>query len=297
MFTVEDGHDAQSCAAPLLDVHAATCGYGKTPVVENISLSFHAGEFFCLLGPNGCGKTTLFRTILGFLELFSGFIRLEGEDVRKLPLSRIARTIGYVPQSHTPPFPFPVRDVVAMGRTAHLGLFQAPGSCDFEISQGLLERLGIAHLGDRPYTEVSGGERQMVLVARALAQEPKLLVMDEPTSNLDFGNQIRVLECIKGLVGEGLGVVMTTHVPDHAFLCADRVALMKSGRLLALGTPEEVVTESALRHVYGIDVRVMEVEIDGETICTCLPRFAEFSRNCLSSFSGSLVEAAGRDCR
>lgn len=296
MFTVEDGHDAQRCDAPLLDVQAATCGYGKTPVVENISLSFHAGEFFCLLGPNGCGKTTLFRTILGFLELFSGSIRLEGEDVRKLPLSRIARTIGYVPQSHTPPFPFPVRDVVAMGRTAHLGLFQAPGPRDFEISQGLLERLGIAHLGDRPYTEVSGGERQMVLVARALAQEPKLLVMDEPTSNLDFGNQIRVLECIKGLVGEGLGVVMTTHVPDHAFLCADRVALMKSGRLLALGSPEEVVTESALRHVYGIDVRVVEVNLDGKLVRTCLPRFSEFSENCPSFFSESLV-SIGEVCR
>ena len=261
-------------AGILLQATGVSCGYPGRTVAHDVSLSLCAGEFLCLLGPNGCGKTTLFRTMLGFLRLEAGTILVNGQDLRSLSLRDIARTVGYVPQSHVPPFPYRVLDMVAMGRTAHLGFLGIPGRKDFAIASALLERLEIAHLAERPCTEISDGERQMCLVARALAQEPRLLVMDEPTASLDFGNQVRVLECLRSLVAEGLGVAMTTHLPDHAFLCADRVALMKDGKILSEGLPEEVVTEAALRHVYGVDVRVAEVEIDGIPVRTCIPQLS-----------------------
>ena len=151
--------------------------------------------------------------------------------------------VGYVPQAHTPPFPFTVLDVVAMGRTAHLGPFASPGKEDIAIAEDSLARLGISALTERVYTEISGGERQMVLIARALTQQPQLLIMDEPTSNLDYGNQVRVLEQVCRLAQDGLGVVMTSHFPDQAFLCSATVALLRRTGGIVVGTAAEVITE------------------------------------------------------
>jgi len=149
---------------------------------------------------------------------------------------------------------------VLMGRTAHLGAFSAPGRRDRDIAAAALTRLGLAHLADSVYTRVSGGERQLTLIARALAQEASLIVMDEPTANLDFGNQIRVLEQVRNLAGAGIGVLLSTHDPDHAFLCADRVVLLRAGTVLASGAPDAVLTEDALLSLYGITVRIAEVD-------------------------------------
>lgn len=255
-----------------LEVKSAVCGYGTKKAVENISLSVQSGEILCLLGPNGVGKTTFLKSILGFLELLDGEILLNGVSIHRLPKRRLAKVVGYVPQAHTPPFPFTVLDVVLMGRTAHMGMFASPSIEDREIAEQALETLGISFLKDRIYTEISGGERQMVLIARALTQQPEILIMDEPTSNLDFGNHIRVLEQINKLSRKGLGVIMTSHFPNHAFLCSTKVALMQRNNVFTLGSVDEVVTEENLRAAYGIDVKITSmVNQFGQEIKTCVP--------------------------
>lgn len=254
-----------------LDVSSAVCGYGKRKIIDGISFSVSSREILCLLGPNGVGKTTLFKTILGFIKLWGGTIRVDGEDVSRWSHKHYAQVIGYVPQSHTPPFPFIALDVVLMGRTAHLGTFSTPSKADRRIAEEAMELLGIESLKDRIYTEISGGERQMVLIARALAQQPQILVMDEPTSNLDYGNQMLVLTQIKKLAENGLGVVMTSHSPDHAFLCSSRVALLREGGF-EIGPPDEIVTEENLRQVYGVRVKITNTPTeDGGFVKACVP--------------------------
>lgn len=254
-----------------LDVCSAVCGYRDKVILRDISFSVSSSEILCLLGPNGVGKTTLFKTILGFLKLQGGSIRADGEDLALWSRKKYARNIGYVPQMHTPPFPFTVFDVVAMGRTAHLGAFASPSRADLEVAEESLDALGILWLRDRIYTEISGGERQMVLIARALTQQPRLLVMDEPTSNLDFGNQLRVLKQIRKLAEGGMGIVMTSHFPDHAFLCASRVALLSRDGF-AIGVPDEIITENSLREVYGVNVKIVETPVGGGQVeKACVP--------------------------
>jgi iron complex transport system ATP-binding protein len=274
----------------ILEARRATCGYGDVAIAREITVDFRQGEVFCLLGPNGCGKTTLFKTLLGFLKLQKGEILVGGRPLQGLTLREIAREVGYVPQTHTPPFPFPVRTVVAMGRTAHLGLFESPGPADRDRAQELLEDLGIAHLADRSCTEISGGERQIALVARALAQEPRLLLMDEPTSNLDFGNQVRVLDLLSRLSREGLGVVMTTHAPDQALRLADRVALMRSGRILSIGTPDAAVDGPVLSDLYEVPVEVADVVLSGGVVRSSFPLFGAGDR------VGSIRERRAAPC-
>lgn len=254
-----------------LEIKNAVCGYGKKQVVGDVSVSVQSGEILCLLGPNGVGKTTLFKSILGFLKLLEGEILLDGENVKNWTKVKLAQTIGYVPQAHTPPFPFTVREIVTMGRTAHLEMFASPTKEDEEIALEALETLGITFLKDRIYTEISGGERQMVLIARALTQKPSILIMDEPTSNLDFGNQIRVLEQINKLAKRGMGILMTSHFPNHVFLCSTKVALMQKNDFI-VGKVDEVVTEANLKRAYGIQVKITSIQDEwGHTIKTCVP--------------------------
>ncbi|SNX54951.1 ABC transporter ATP-binding protein [Thermoanaerobacterium sp. RBIITD] len=255
-----------------LEIKNVFCGYGTKIVVKDFSIQVSSGEILCLLGPNGVGKTTLFKTILGFLKLQGGEIVLNGENIKYWSRKKLAKTIGYVPQAHTPPFPFSVLDVVVMGRTAHLGVFSSPSKEDVAIAEEALETLGVSFLKDRIYTEISGGERQMVLIARAITQQPDILVMDEPTANLDFGNQIRVLEQIKRLAQKGLGVIMTSHFPDHAFLCSTKVALMQRNNVFTVGYADDVVTEENLRSAYGVNVKITCLkDVCGEVIKACVP--------------------------
>lgn len=257
-----------------IKINDLVCGYAKKVIASDISFSVRSGEILCLLGPNGAGKTTLFKTILGFLNVLGGSITLEDEDIRSWERKRLAKVIGYVPQAHTPPFPYTVEEVVLMGRTAHIGSFSSPSANDREIAGQVMDSLEISFLKDRIYTQISGGERQMVLIARALTQQPLLLVLDEPTSNLDFGNQMRVLSQIKRLAETGLGVIMTTHFPDHAYLCSTQVALMKKGGFF-IGSSDEVVTEENLKEVYSINVKISQIiNDDGTIIKTCVPLLA-----------------------
>ncbi len=255
-----------------LEARDLAFGYRGHPVGRNVSLALGAGEIVCLLGPNGGGKTTLFRTLLGLLPPQGGEVLLDGADLWTLARRDVAKRIGYVPQAHTGYFPFTVRDVVLMGRTAHLAPFAGPSRRDRVLADEAIERLGLAPLADAVYTRISGGERQLTLIARALAQAAPLLVMDEPTASLDFGNQLRVLEQVVALARSGIGVLLSTHDPDQAFQRADRVALLRGGELVADGRPDDVLTSESLRTLYGVEVHVVDAALpDGRRGRVCLP--------------------------
>lgn len=251
-------------------------GYGGAPIGRGLTLSVDQGEVLCLLGPNGCGKTTLFKTLLGLIPSQSGRLELDGRPVSAFSRPEFARRVGYVPQASVGYFPFEVMDVVLMGRASRIGAFSLPSAADHAVARAALDTLGIGHLGPRSFSAISGGERQMVLIARALAQEPVLIVMDEPTASLDFGNQARVLERIGSLAASGLTIVLSTHDPGHAFACADKVALMKAGKIVAMGPPETVLTPQALGDLYGVEVTVAWLEDAGRY--TCVPSLKRLSR-------------------
>lgn len=242
-------------------------GYRGVRVGGGVNLAIAPGEVFCLLGPNGCGKTTLFRTLLGLLPPHAGRVELDGKPVAAFSRAEFARRVAYVPQAGAPTFPFSVADVVLMGRASRIATFAAPGPADHAAARAALATIGIAHLAERRFSEVSGGERQMTLIARALAQEPGLVVMDEPTASLDFGNQARVIAQVRALGARGIAVVLSTHDPGQAFACASRVALMRRGEIISLGRPTATLTPEALRALYGVDVTVAWLEPAGRRVC------------------------------
>lgn len=259
----------------ILDIQNISCGYGKKTVIRNFSARVESGGVFCLLGPNGVGKTTLFKTILRLLPPVSGQIYLDGKNISDYTDMEFARKVAYVPQAHTPPFAFSVRDVVVMGRISHMGAFSSPSKKDYETADQVLQELGIWRLRERAYTELSGGERQMVLIARALAQEPMFLMMDEPTSNLDFGNQVSVLRTVCRLARKGLGILMTTHFPEHMAQCnAKGVLILRDGRYI-FGNSDIILTPENLRDAYGIEALIMDVENKGAKIKICQPLLEE----------------------
>lgn len=226
---------------------------------HNVSFSLEDGEVMSILGPNGCGKTTLLKCLNGLYRLHRGRVSINDKDISLLTRADIAKAIGYVPQQHQPAFPFTVIDAVLVGRAPHLGLLESPGPQDIKIAEQSLESMGIIHLRDKPYTEISGGERQLVIFARVLAQQPSLLLLDEPTSHLDFGNQIRLLALVRKLAATGLPILMTSHFPDHAFLISNKVALMKKGEFINMGPPDVVITDNNLEDVYNIKIRVVQL--------------------------------------
>ncbi|MDR3194430.1 MAG: ABC transporter ATP-binding protein, partial [Tannerella sp.] len=193
-----------------LEIRKATLGYQGKAVLRDVCIELNTGRTTCLIGANGAGKTTLFKSILGILPLLEGEILLDGKSVRSWNRRRFARRVAYVPQARSLPFPFTAFEVVLFGRTAHLHSFSAPGKKDRQIAESCLERLRIGHLRDRIFTRLSGGEQQMVVVARALAQQPAFLMMDEPTSSLDFGNQIKLIRQVNDLKDDSLGILMAT---------------------------------------------------------------------------------------
>lgn len=254
----------------MLEARDLTIGYGRTVVGSDLSLSVRPGEILCLLGPNGCGKTTLFKTLLGLIPPLGGTVSIGNALLSRLSRAEIARTIAYVPQQHAPPFPYEAVEIVLMGRTARLRPFAQPGAADRQIAEAALERLGIADLAERDYSRLSGGQRQLVLIARALAQEAPLLVMDEPTASLDFGNQARVLREVADLARaagtEERGVILSTHDPDQAFALGAEVLLMRDGRIAGRGAPEKALTGESLSAVYGVPVSVERTE-SGRLVC------------------------------
>lgn len=232
---------------------------GGASVFTGIMLAVEEGSVYSLLGPNGTGKSTLLKCMAGLISPSHGRVLLDGRDIAGMQPHEIARRVGFVPQTQASPFPFLVRDIVLMGRASHLGLFAIPSTEDEDIAADALDRVGISHLADRPCTGISGGEWQLALIARAITQRPGVLLLDEPTSHLDLGNQMRVLDVIRRLAGDGITIVFATHFPDHALLTSNRVAILKDQRILAMGRPEDVIREETMRRVYGTDVRILHL--------------------------------------
>jgi len=259
----------------VLKVEGAEFYYDKSHKsgFRDVSFSLNPGEVLCILGPNACGKTTLLKCLLGLLKLDKGSVWLDGKDIGHMERREIAKAVGYVPQLHQPAFPFSVLDAVLVGRAPHLNFLESPGKEDEEIAEMAINAMGIAELKSRPYTQLSGGEIQLVIFARVLAQQPALLLLDEPTSHLDFGNQIRVLQLVEELASAGLPIIMTSHFPDHAFLASSKVAIMKNNEFIAIGSPEQVITEDNMEKIYGIRVSIVDVGGPvGRKICVPLRR-------------------------
>jgi iron complex transport system ATP-binding protein len=243
--------------------HDLTIGYSDRVVGRRLNVTLEQGEVLALLGPNGGGKTTLLKTLLGLIRPLAGEAQIEGRSLAAYSIRERARRIAYVPQLHTPTFAFTVEAVVLMGRTAHGNLFSRPSVHDREVARQSLVRFGIDHLSARPYTMISGGERQLVLLARALAQEPQFIVLDEPTASLDFGNQGKVMREIRALATSGHGVLFTTHDPNHALRAADRAYLLRDGERIAEGRVTDVLTKAQLEELYRAPVETLTDTIRG----------------------------------
>lgn len=234
--------------------------YGTHRVLDGVSFCGGSGELIAVLGANGAGKSTLFRCILGLLPEHSGEILINGKSIRTMNSRALAQACAYIPQSAAPAFDYTVLETVLMGMTAQLPVLSVPTKNHERAAMEALRSLGIDALAQRGMGKISGGERQLVLIARALAQGAKLLVMDEPTANLDCGNQHLVMERVRALTESGYTVLLSTHDPDHALRYADRVLLLHGGMVLAQGAPQEVMTGELLSRLYGVTVRVVTVE-------------------------------------
>jgi iron complex transport system ATP-binding protein len=251
----------------VLEARDITFAYERgTPVLRQISVQVAAGEVLFLLGRNGCGKTTLMRCLGGLLSPDSGTVLLDGRNVRTIPAPERARRVGLIPQIHSPAFAYTVHDIVLMGRAPHLGLFGKPGKTDHAAADEALERVGMADFRQRPYTQLSGGQRQMVMIARGLTQQCAILLMDEPDAHLDPRNQHHVMDIVRRLAEEKLTFVISSHTPNHALAYADRVLLLREGITLALGPSSETLTEALLSEAYDMDTEIIYQERDGQQV-------------------------------
>ena len=257
---------------PLIEVKGASFCYGSQEIFSKINFTVRQGEIMSIVGPNGCGKTTLLDCILGILKLQQGEILLKGKSITSLKPHNIARHIAYVPQGHVKTFPYTVLDIVLMGRAARLGFFNSPTSEDREIAEAALQRVGLGSLKDRPYTQLSGGQGQLVLIARALAQGTSVIIMDEPTAHLDFKHELMVLETIVELVRQiGVSIIMATHFPNHAFYLENNgipscIALMNNRTFSAVGTPSAILSEETIKTLYQIDAKVVACQISTDKV-------------------------------
>lgn len=238
---------------PAIDIRRISHAYGEEhPVLTDLSFHVAAGEFFVVIGPNGSGKTTLLKALAGITPLQQGAVTLFGCGLERYSRNELARILSYVPQNMPLDFPFTVTQTVLMGRYPYLGVLGVEGPTDREIARQALEFAGISHLADRKMDQLSGGESQRVFIARALCQEPKLLILDEPTAALDLAHQARVMDLMERLKQEkGVTVLMVSHDVNLAAMYADRLLLLKAGQIASLGPPKQVMTYETLERVYG----------------------------------------------
>ena len=248
---------------------------GRPPLQSGVSFSVRSGEVCCVLGPNGCGKSTLVKTILGVRPPLAGSITVDGSDVSSWSASQVSEKIAYVAQTQRQSFPFEVEDVVMLGRVARTSSFSGkPSLADRRIAEDAMREMGIYHLRKRPYVDVSGGELQMVMFARALAQKPGLMILDEPPAALDYGNAMRVVGKVREIAAAGYAVVMVTHNPDHAFMTRSNVVLFRKGKPMLFGPAEAVITRENIRDAYGINVKLVEFgRAGGQSMRLCAPEF------------------------
>lgn len=254
----------------LYEIQDLSFSYGKkgSLVFEHLNLQLEKGELLTLLGHNGCGKSTLFSCMLGLLRPISGRILLEGSDLNRLSARQIAAKVGYVPQNHTPTFAYSVFEFVLMGLASGIGLFSHPGEKERELAWEAIRQMGLSELADRPYTELSGGERQLATIARAIAAKPSVILFDEPCAHLDLGKQERVLSVIKELSGQGYSVLITTHDPNHAFLLGGKTAIFSGTQEgLLVGDPNVLLTEERLHQMYGEELKIRYLDEFKRKVC------------------------------
>lgn len=241
--------------------------YHCFPVLKGVDFSLNKGELVCVLGKNGAGKSTLFRCILGLLKGYQGEILIDGMERRHFSEKKLAKKVAYIPQNHDTTFSFSVLDMVMMGTTASLHQFAGPGKREKVKAESALRLLDILHLKERSYGHISGGEQQLVLIARAIAQDAKILIMDEPCSSLDYGNQIRVMSTLRTLAERGYLIVQSTHNPEHVFCFAHKVMVMMDGKIKSFGNPEEVMTKELLEDLYDVSIDIYEDKKSGKKMC------------------------------
>ncbi|BCS88981.1 ABC transporter ATP-binding protein [Pseudodesulfovibrio sediminis] len=277
----------------LLRANALSFSYADTPILNDISFSVATGELVSVLGPNGCGKTTLLKVLLGILLPEKGQVLLNEVDIHSIGRKALAKKIAYVPQVHTASFAYPVMDVVMMGRMPHKGFFSLFSNKDAALALRAMEKTGILHLKDKSYTQISGGERQLTLIARALAQGARTFILDEPLNGLDYGNQLKLLEQLHELCGEGYTFIKSTHFPDHALWVSDHVVMLKNGVVHTDGHPRDVITQESLFALYGAQVKVLpyaenfRICIPGKIysrLCPTLPKVADLRKHPSRSF-------------
>lgn len=244
--------------------------YRGWKVLKKLNVTLEEGNLVCVMGKNGAGKTTMFRCILGLLSNYKGRILIDGKDSKGFSIREAADAIAYIPQSHSTVYNYSVMDMVLMGTTASMGRFGTPKEEQKKRALGALRLVQIEHLKNRTFCHISGGEQQMVLIARAIAQQARILIMDEPCSSLDYGNQIRVMEMAKYLAGEGYLILMSTHNPDHALLYGDQALVLEDGVAAHLGKPAEVLTEEVLRKLYNVEVSLCK--LGNSEIKVCIPK-------------------------
>lgn len=250
-----------------IDATHLSFAYGKHPVLRNLSFRVEDGAFLSVLGPNGTGKSTLLRCMLGLLSGYTGSITINGQDIRRIPIREMARKCAYIPQAHYPAFNYTVLDMVLMGLTHQMSYFASPGKAERQAALERLEQMGIAALSSRSFQRLSGGEQQLTLMARALAQQACILIMDEPTANLDLGNRMLVLDKMRELANTGHTIIQSTHDPEQSYLYSDLVLALQDGRILALGKPQEIITGALMRSLYGAAVTVESLRSDRLRVC------------------------------
>lgn len=252
----------------LLEIRNVSFAYEGAPALFNdISFSVDEGQVVCILGPNGVGKTTLLNCLASLAAPTKGKILLEGKDMQGLAPKEIATKMAFVPQFIIPSFAYEVLSYVVTGCAPRLGTFEKPKQEHYEIARHSLEQMKISHLAEKYYTQISGGERQQVSIARALTQRPKVILMDEPTAHLDYGNQIKVLKVIKKLAAEGYAAVITTHNPDHALLLEGEVAAINLQGQFTFGNCRAVISGEFLSSLYGVELRLCHIPGIGRDVC------------------------------
>lgn len=244
-----------------LEAKALALGYPRSPpLAHDMGFALSPGEALVLLGPNGCGKTTLLRCVLGLTRPLTGQVHAQGQDVHAMTAAQRAHRMAYVPQATVASFPFEVLDVVLMGRSVHLRFMADPGPGDRAAAHVALERVGIGHLAARRFDALSGGERQLALLARALAQAAPIIVLDEPCASLDPGHQVQVLGALRALMGDGHSILMSSHLPEHALWLDAQVLLMARGRHEGPAPARQALTSTSLGSLYGTPIEAVTLD-------------------------------------
>ncbi|MGX7263077.1 ABC transporter ATP-binding protein [Enterococcus crotali] len=251
----------------MLEVTNLTFAYKQQQILQNISFKLNYGQSVCLLGKNGVGKSTLFKCLLRVLQPSAGNIKINDRPIQACSRNELSQLISYIPQKQRGVFHFTVFEMVLMGTTARLKKYQQPGQMENDLANAALATLHISHLKDQIYSQISGGEQQLVIIARSVAQQSRIIIMDEPCANLDYGNQIMVLEMIHQLTAEGFLIIQSTHDPNHALQYADHVMILQKGQLTNQGRPEEILTSQQLESIYQVPITVHEVTSGEKKIC------------------------------